>query len=235
VTLRAVLFDAAGTLMDLRETVGETYARYALRHEVVVSPARLQDAFERFFGIADPAPKLESTLAAAARAEQAWWRGVVRGTFRAADGTASFRDFEAFFTELYAYYGTGKAWALRPEVAEGMATLRESGIRIGLVSNFDHRLPQILEDLEILKLLDTVVLPSNSGVRKPEAGAFHTALVRLEVAPDEAIYVGDDPRVDLDAARACGLRAVDVAQIGSWTELPAQIRSLATLDRSASS
>lgn len=233
-TLRAVLLDAAGTLMDLRETVGETYARYALRHEVTLSPARLQDAFERFLAAAETAPKLESTLAAAAWAERAWWRGVVRGTFRAADGTARFRDFESFFTELYAYYGTGKAWALRPGVADGLAALRESGIRVGLVSNFDHRLPQILEDLEILELLDSVVLPSNSGVRKPEAGAFHTALARLEVAPDEAIYVGDDPRVDLDAARACGLRAVDVEKIGSWAELPARLRALATLDLPAS-
>ena len=227
--LRAVLFDAAGTLMDPRETVGETYSRFAARQNVNLSAGRLQDAFERYIANAETAPRLESSVKEIVAAERSGWRGIVRGTFRAADGAAAFRDFEAFFAELYGYYGSGDAWILRSGAAGGLAALRESGIRVGIVSNFDHRLPQILGDLGILELLETVVLPSNSGERKPGAEAFATALARLEVAADETIYVGDDPRFDLEAARRCGLRAVDVAQIRSWEELAATLPTLATL------
>ena len=233
-SFRAVIFDAAGTLMDLRETVGETYSQFAARQEVFLSPGHLQDAFERYVASAETPPRLQSSMDEVVAAERAWWHSVVRGTFRTADGTAAFRDFETFFSELYDYYGSGKAWVLRSGASNGLSRLRESGIRVGILSNFDHRLPQILDDLGILQGVDAVVLPSNSGERKPDAAAFAGALARLAVPASDAIYVGDDPRFDLEAARLCGLRAVDVARIQSWDELPASLAALATLGETES-
>ena len=226
---RAVIFDAAGTLMDLRETVGATYSRFAARQDVLLSPERLQDAFERYVASAETPPRLQSSVEEVVAAERSWWRSIVRGTFRAADGSAAFGDFETFFCELYDYYGSGEAWVLRSGAANGLSGLHESGIRVGILSNFDHRLPRILDDLGILRRVEDVVLPSNSGERKPDAAAFAEALARLAVSAADTIYVGDDPRVDLEAARLCGLRAVDVARIQSWDELAASLSALATL------
>lgn len=232
--LRAVLFDAAGTLMELRESVGETYSRFAARQQVVLPPDRLQDAFERYLNSAETVPHLGSSVEEVRATERSWWRDIVRGTFRAADGTARFQNFEDFFTELYAYYGSGDAWSLRPGASLGLLALRRAEIRVGVVSNFDHRLPQILRDLQILELLETVALPSNSGERKPAPGAFRAALARLGVAAEETLYVGDDPQLDLEAARRCGLRAVSIEQIQSWENLPATLNAIATLGHGGS-
>ena len=52
--IRAVLFDAAGTLIELREPVGEIYAREASAQGLSISARRLDDAFRRIFSRADP-------------------------------------------------------------------------------------------------------------------------------------------------------------------------------------
>ena len=162
-TLRAAIFDAAGTLMELRETVGETYSRFAALEGVEISPARLQDAFERYVPTAGVPPQLGDTPEEVSAGERSWWRTVVRGTFRSADGSATFGDFESFFSDLYEFYGSATAWRLRPGVAKGLARLRQSGVHVAVLSNFDHRLPAILDALGILELLETVALPSNTG------------------------------------------------------------------------
>lgn len=46
------------------------------------------------------------------------------------------------------------------------------------------------------------------GRAKPDAGIFHAACDALEVAPDEAVYVGDDPVLDVQGAQNAGLRGV---------------------------
>ena len=71
---RAVIFDAAGTLMDLRETVGATYSRFAARQDVLLSPERLQDAFERYVASAETPPRLQSSVEEVVAAERSWWR-----------------------------------------------------------------------------------------------------------------------------------------------------------------
>ena len=44
-----MLFDAAGTLIELREPVGETYARVARKHGLALPPDRLEAAFRVAF------------------------------------------------------------------------------------------------------------------------------------------------------------------------------------------
>jgi putative hydrolase of the HAD superfamily len=90
-----------------------------------------------------------------------------------------------------------------------------------VVSNFDRRLPGILSDLGLAPLLDLVWLPSDCGAAKPDAAIFASALAALGVAPERAIFVGDDAVRDLAGARAAGLRAVDVGSLATLAALPA--------------
>jgi len=43
---------------------------------------------------------------------------------------------------------------------------------------------------------------------KPHPEAFRALLRQLDVAPDEAVFVGDRPRDDVFGAQSAGLRAV---------------------------
>lgn len=223
--LRAVLFDAAGTLIETARPVGEVYAERAAAHGVRLSPARLADAFGRILAQAPPRVFPDAPAAEIAELERGWWRRVVRSTFLATDGAARFDDFERFFAELFAHYATPAAWRARPGAREALAQLRTQGLATGCVSNFDGRLPGILAGLGLAEPLGVVMLPAEARAAKPDPRCFALALARLAVAPAEAVYVGDDAERDLAGARAAGLAAIDATGLATLADLPALLAS----------
>ncbi len=228
--IRAVLFDATGTLIEPREPVGETYSRLGREHGVSLPAWRLDDAFGRVLRRAPPRVFPDAAPGEIAERERAWWWKRVRDTFRAADSTVAFPDFETFFAVAFEHYATARAWRLRPDAARALRALRAAGLLVGLVSNFDQRLPKILKALEIDDLFDSVTLPADCRTEKPDPRIFAAALASLGVAAEQALYVGDDPQRDLAAARSAGLRALDARQLASLMESPARLDSIATLD-----
>jgi len=218
--LRAVLLDAAGTLIHLREPVGESYARIARVHGVDVPGWRVEDAFRRVLRAAPP------MLAADDAGERAWWRDIVRATFRAADQMQRFADFDTCFDALFGYFARTAAWRVADDAQAALATQHRAGRRVAVASNFDHRLPALLAGLGLDRDLDLVWLPRDAGVAKPDPRFFLAACERLGVAPAEAVAVGDDPELDLEPARRAGLRAIDIASLASLGSLSAQIDAL---------
>jgi putative hydrolase of the HAD superfamily len=218
--LRAVLLDAAGTLIHTREPVGESYARIAAEHGVVIPAWRLEDAFRRVLRSAPSMPASDDA------AERAWWRDVVRATFRAADQMQRFADFDACFDALFAHFARPDAWRAAADAHAALAALRRAGRRPAVASNFDHRLRPILDGLELTRDLDLVWLPRDAGIAKPDPRFFLRACERLGVEPAAAVMVGDDPEQDLAAARRAGLHAIDVASLASLAALPDQLDRL---------
>jgi putative hydrolase of the HAD superfamily len=227
---RAVLFDAAGTLIATARPVGEVYAERAREHGVSISAARLDDAFRRILAQAPALLFPDAPADRIAQLEQGWWRSVVRSTFLAADGTARFRDFDGFFAALYAHYASAAAWRLLPGAREALRRLRAGGAATGVVSNFDGRLPGILAALGIAELLDVVMLPAQARAAKPDPRIFALALARVGVPPEAACFVGDDRERDLAGARAAGLSAIDVAGLATLEALPALLLAKETED-----
>lgn len=219
----AVLFDATGTLIETREPVGETYARIAREYGVALPAWRLQDAFSRVLRGAPPCVGPEAAPAEIEARERAWWRDVVRATFRATDGSVRFSDFEACFERLFGHFARADAWRARPGAAGALERLRTARIPTGVVSNFDRRLRGILDGLGLAARLDVVVLPSDAGAAKPDPRIFALALERLGAPAARAVYVGDDRERDLAGARAAGLRAIDVGALATLDELPDRI------------
>jgi putative hydrolase of the HAD superfamily len=209
--LRAVLVDAVGTVIHLREPVGATYARLAGAGE----PAALQAAFRDALRARPPMvfPGLDADGVRAA--ERAWWRELVESVFATAGTALPAGAFE----RLWEHYASAAAWAVAPGADVLLHGLRQRGLRTGMVSNFDHRLPAVLAGLGLAPLFDVVVLPADAGAAKPDPRIFHLALARLGVEAGAALYVGDDADDDIAGATAAGLRAVDVSGVGDLTEV----------------
>jgi putative hydrolase of the HAD superfamily len=224
--LRAALFDAAGTLIHVAEPVGATYAREAAARGAAIPAWRLDEAFERVLRRAEPMCFPDAPAEAVPGLERDWWRARVRETLRAADQAARVADFEGLFDALFAHYARADAWRAATGAAEALAALRAHGLRLGVVSNFDHRLEPILAGLGLRPFFDAVVRPSEAGAAKPDPRIFACALARLGAAPEAAVYVGDDAELDVVAARAAGLAAIDVAGLATLTDLPARIARL---------
>jgi putative hydrolase of the HAD superfamily len=219
--LRAVLFDAVGTLLALREPVGATYARCAREHGVSASPEALQAAFPQALRAMPPMVFPDLDAAQRQKAEREWWRAVVRATFAAAVGARVADDVDRCFESLFIHYGGAAAWHTAPGAAKLLADLRRGGLQTGVLSNFDHRLPALLDALGLTPLLDIVVLPADAGAAKPDPAIFRYALAKLGISPAQAAYVGDDADDDITGATRAGLQAIDVARVRDLREVAA--------------
>jgi putative hydrolase of the HAD superfamily len=224
--LRAVLFDAAGTLIHLREPVGATYARIAQPYGVVASAKRVDHAFRSVMRSMPAMVCPGAPPAVLIAEERKWWREVVRRTFAVAEPEARFNDFAAYFDAVFALFARPATWVVTGEAPATIKALRRRGLATGVVSNFDHRLPALLDGLGLAPLLDVIVRPADVGAAKPDARIFHAALERLRVAPNDALYVGDDEDDDVGGARAAGLQALNVATLPRFGALLEHVHRL---------
>jgi putative hydrolase of the HAD superfamily len=212
--IRAVFFDLAGTLLDVRGGVGAQYAAIAGRFGVDVLP----DAIDRLFpdelagGPALAFPGVPATLIP--QLERQFWRDFVRRLFTRLGlfGRGQDRLFESFFKDLFEHFTRPEAWVVHPEVEPTLDALRSQGCRLGIISNFDSRAVLLLDRLGLRGWFDTVTLSSQAGAAKPDPALFALALAMQRVAASEALHVGDSMREDVAGARAAGLKAVLLAR-----------------------
>jgi HAD superfamily hydrolase (TIGR01509 family) len=101
-----------------------------------------------------------------------------------------------------------KAVVFPPHHARLLDELRK-GHRLAVVSNFDYTPTArgILEREGIAGLFETVVVSDEVGWRKPKAVIFETALDRLGLRPNEALFVGDRADIDVVGAQGVGMHA----------------------------
>jgi putative hydrolase of the HAD superfamily len=101
---------------------------------------------------------------------------------------------------------------LCPGAAEMLRSLREAGVRIGLVSNTGRTpgyvLRMVLKELDILGFFDVLIFSDELKLRKPNPMIFFHALCQLRVRPHLALHVGDDLRCDVGGAKAVGMKAI---------------------------
>lgn len=113
-----------------------------------------------------------------------------------------------------------------PDAEPALAELRERGLRLVVVSNWDCGLAEVLERIGLLALVDAVVVSAVVGAPKPDRRLFAAALAAAGCAASEAVHVGDSIDHDLAGARAAGIRALLLdragrGDLGSLGELPA--------------
>jgi putative hydrolase of the HAD superfamily len=84
--------------------------------------------------------------------------------------------------------------------------LRKSGMKIGLLSNWDLGARDILDKIGITKYFDSIVISSEIGIEKPSKEAFSHSLNELRVNSEEAFYVGDNYFDDVKGGNKVGLK-----------------------------
>jgi len=106
-----------------------------------------------------------------------------------------------------------------PDVVPALNGLRERGLRLIAVSNWDCSLPRVLERCDLDGLLDGTVTSAGAGSRKPDPGIFLTALQLAGCEPSEALHVGDTAEEDVLGARAAGIRPLLIDRDGAGGDI----------------
>ncbi len=97
---------------------------------------------------------------------------------------------------------------LEPSIPAIFSELRERGFTLGVVSNADGTVPDMLAELELDHFFKCIIDSGRVGVEKPDARIFYMALEAIGLKPDSCVYVGDQPEVDARGAAAVGITPV---------------------------
>ncbi|MDQ3985040.1 MAG: HAD-IA family hydrolase [Actinomycetota bacterium] len=137
---------------------------------------------------------------------------------------------ERLVKSLYAVFSTASSYKLYEDALPALTELRASGYRIGLISNFEEWLEEMLVELEVGHLFDTKVISGVEGVEKPDPEIYRLALQRAGVSPGAALHVGDSPGLDVRPAQSVGMIPVLLDRWDRYSaeEVP-RIRSLEEL------
>jgi putative hydrolase of the HAD superfamily len=102
----------------------------------------------------------------------------------------------------------------RPDAAATLEAVRETGRRVGLLSNCTPEVPPRWPATGIAHLFDATVFSSEVGLRKPDRRIFELASDRVGLPPGACVYVADGDHGELAAAEALGMRSVCVRYPG---------------------
>lgn len=202
-TVRAVVFDAVGTLITPDPQAGVAYHLAGRRHGSLRSEAdvvrRFADAFRRTSRQASSEPHRTDEAT-----EQAFWRQVVEVVF---DDLPP-HPADRCFGDLFEHFGRPEAWKVYPDVAPSLKELNRRGFTLAVASNFDARLHAVFDGHPDLAPIHRRFVSSELGWRKPDRRFFSAVGQGLGVQPDQILYVGDEPESDIAAATAAGFQAL---------------------------
>ena len=199
--IKAIFFDAVGTLFRLTNTVGDHYAYVGREVGLDLDARSLERAFHAAW---KQMPQRAAIDRPRENDDKGWWRGLVYLVLDQIAPSLSEFDRDNFFEIAYEYFAEAGVWELYPEVP-GILEQLQPRFQLAVVSNFDGRLRLILQHLGISKFFPNVFVSSELGADKPDPEIYRRALKLIKLKPNEALHVGNDQKRDWEAASAAGL------------------------------
>lgn len=136
-------------------------------------------------------------------------KSVLAPRFAADDAQSRFEEALALYQDEYAKIN-GQHTRLYPEVAEGLAALREAGVKLACVTNKPHRFAvELLQQYGLAQYFELVLGGDSTPQKKPDPLPMLTACAQLGVAPQSAVAIGDSEN-DALAGRAAGMATLTV-------------------------
>jgi putative hydrolase of the HAD superfamily len=202
--LECVLFDAVDTLLAPAPSFQGRFVAVAAEHGVPLEEAAV-----------------DAALAAAAR-EAAWpedWtdpatqRAFWLGFYREVLGSLGHSQ-EELAEALFQAFSDPAGYRLFDDVRPALDELAGRGLTLGLVSNFEPWLDEVLALQGIADRFAAVAISGTLGVAKPDPRIFKAALDEAGADPAATVHVGDQPVNDVAGALAAGITPVLIDRFG---------------------
>jgi putative hydrolase of the HAD superfamily len=224
----AVMFDAGGTLFDLKPSKAEVFHK-VLRENGFDAPLESVDKL-----IAKAERRFDEYAAAQDGInEGGFWEeydGFVLDGLGYSGSRAEFSkglscEFEMMIPKL-------ESWVEYPDSRPLLEDLRERQFRLGIISNATDLVEKVLDNLRLTEYFDSIVISDKVGVRKPKERIFLIAAERIRARPNRILYVGDRLAIDVLGAKRAGMNAVLLDRMNVYRDVDClRIKSLSALRR----
>jgi putative hydrolase of the HAD superfamily len=202
--VRAVIFDWFGTLAQWPHGPTSSYTSIFEEQGYRVDPAVLNEYHARW----DGADHREHSVDRATY--MAWSRQRLVGLATECGVPGHARDA---LVEAMTEADLRTAMVVFPEVPSVLAELRRRGLTIGVCSNWNWDLDDVLHSTGVAPLIDDAVTSARVGYRKPHPAVYESVLSALGVTAPEALFVGDSWEPDVLGPIDAGMRSVHIARM----------------------
>lgn len=225
--IEIVFFDAGETLLRPYPSFPELLATICGEHGYDVAPAEAETVQQRLaphlVELADETgidkPSLDP------QHSRIFWTHLYRRVTR----ELGIED-EALVEVLFTRFSHPSSYKLFDDALPCLLGLQEAGFRLGLISNFEGWLQEMLVEMEVGHLFEVSVISGFEGMEKPDPGLYALALERAGVEGSSAMHIGDSPKMDVDPARGAGMTAVLLDRYDRYPGAPGpRVSSLAEI------
>lgn len=192
-TYRAVVFDLFGTLIDNFTATEYERVLWEIADVVGAPPADFARAW-----LAAYVERLDGTFAT----PEANVAGVCERI-----GVRPDPEQVAAAARIRVAY-TRRGMSPRPGAVETLAELKARGYRTGLITDCSAEVPYLWPESPLARYVDVPVFSSAVGMKKPDPRIYRLACRKLEVKPEDCMYVGDGGSRELSGAARVGMHPV---------------------------
>ncbi|RZC40916.1 HAD 2 and/or Hydrolase domain containing protein [Asbolus verrucosus] len=206
---RLITFDVTDTLLKFRSTPGKQYGEVGAMFGVLCDAQALTANFKSHWhkmNAEHPNFGRKSGLG-----WELWWRRIIKGTFKDSKINLDDKKLESIASHLIQVYETSMCLQQSYGALGLLSYLRNRGVPLGVISNFDPRLNATLINTKLRHYFNFVLGSYEAGVEKPHSDIFKKAMEISKVEdlkPEDCLHIGNTALLDYLGARDCGWSAV---------------------------
>lgn len=210
----AVMLDAGGTMIDLSPPRELVLSDLLQKHGLKVEPGSVARVLAKADGIFDAE---SATLDG--KNEGAFWARYDDFILQELGYVGDRRQFSKKASDAFdAIIPKVESWTAYPDTRPMLELLTSRDLVLGVISNATDLARRVLDNLDLTKYFDVVVLSEEVGVRKPSPKIFHIAAERAGVKPSRCLFAGDKLAVDVVGAKGAGMNAILIDRLGAFPD-----------------
>lgn len=213
--VHTVLFDVGSTLILPDPPVEEVFCNIARRRGHELSLAAVAPHMTEVFDFYEEEYAKDGDFWCSKQGSIQIWLDM----YRYLCALTGLQDDDAGMAQaVYDSYATAQYWKPYDDVRSTLMMLKRQGYQLGIVSNWDPALRDIMRGMQLAPFFDEIISSADVGYRKPDPQIFEVALERLGALRQTTVHVGDLPEADGAGASSAGITPVIIDRDGTEEE-----------------
>jgi putative hydrolase of the HAD superfamily len=209
-----VFFDAGETLIHPLPSFPDLFTQVCADHQLDVDLSILPKITRSLMAEVEEKQRNGYTFTNDAEVSRHFWLNFYGTLVR---GMGYGEDNGVLPDVLYQVFSEPSNYGAYEDVRDSLHKLHELGFRLGLISNFEPWLEDLLHSLGLKEFFEIMVISGHEEFEKPHPRIFEVALERSDISPERALHVGDSPISDFCGANRVGIKAI---LLDRWGRFP---------------
>jgi putative hydrolase of the HAD superfamily len=200
----AVFFDLGQTLVRPEPSFPALFSQVCARHGVGLTESVLTDLLSLIDAEIAAEQARGSGFSHSVDHSRRFWTALYQRVLATRFGSYP----EHLPQEIYNCFSDLRNYQLYPDVLPALTALREAGIQLAIISNWEAWAEEMVEVLALRPFFDVTLISGIAGIEKPDPRLFQMAIEGTGVTAARALHVGDNPAHDCEAAHAVGISPI---------------------------